>query len=488
MALAVGMPPPLPADRPHVGLYHTYFNEMFGTGPGPDRTRLIDRVLPLRLAAIDAHALALQACEDSLAAAREAQAAGPGGLSLLVGCLDQHRRRQEEFMASVCRYNHDIADYALAVAPAGTGGEALAAMLIRPSREAVQPAVAAEPGGVVPASGTEPLPAPTQAPPRPNWPTRAVRPPPQATPDPQVPPPATSWAPAAPPSSGEPTLAPPHSLLRHNDQSTPTSPPPAEPAPPPTPPPTLTPTPTAQEVRKPIADVEPAPAAPAASAVYSALVHASDAGRAKQLALTLCWDRTLPAGTGQPMGLAECLRPVAAADRPAVIGAYWLSRQRAAQYQVLAQQGQWLDELTPLVLEHGPQAAVAMLQLRQQRLAGAAAGIEARAALMEAQFALAKAMGRAADPLWPLPSSLPHTDSNLEVHSGLVADTWACGDGNGRFPSWAGASRPAPPASSKPMPPGPPPRWATSRAGSRFRRCSRPSRSRPRRPSPFCKR
>ena len=53
------MPPPLPADRPHVGLYHTYFNEMFGTGPGPDRTRLIDRVLPLRLAAIDAHALEL---------------------------------------------------------------------------------------------------------------------------------------------------------------------------------------------------------------------------------------------------------------------------------------------------------------------------------------------------------------------------------------------------------------------------------------------
>ena len=80
MALAADMPPPLPADRPHVGPYHTYFNELFGAGPAPDRTRLIDRVLPLRRAAIDAHAVALQACEDSLAAAREAQAAGQGGL------------------------------------------------------------------------------------------------------------------------------------------------------------------------------------------------------------------------------------------------------------------------------------------------------------------------------------------------------------------------------------------------------------------------
>ena len=128
------------------------------------------------------------------------------------------------------------------------------------------------------------------------------------------------------------------------------------------------------------------------------------------------------------MGLAECLRPVEVAGRLAVIGAYWTARQRAAQYQALVEEGQWLDELTPAVLQDGSQAAVAMLQLRQARLAGAAAGIEAKAALMEAQFALAKAMGRASDPVWPLPSSLPRTDRvqpNVDVQAGLVAETWA---------------------------------------------------------------
>ena len=80
--------------------------------------------------------------------------------------------------------------------------------------------------------------------------------------------------------------------------------------------------------------------------------------------LTLCWAALCRPGPG-----SRWAWPNASAPSPpptAVIGAYWLSRQRAAQYQVLAQQGQWLDELTPLVLEHGPQAAVAMLQFGQQ--------------------------------------------------------------------------------------------------------------------------
>ena len=163
MSLAPAAVPPLPADRPHVGSYRTYFKELFGSGPAPDRTRLIDRTLPLRTAAIDAHSVALQASEDSLAAALEAQAAGQGPLAPLLACLDEHRRQQEQFMASVCRYNHDIADYALNVAGPLTNNEALTAMLIRSDPAAGQTPVETPAGGVVPTSGTEAIAPPARS-------------------------------------------------------------------------------------------------------------------------------------------------------------------------------------------------------------------------------------------------------------------------------------------------------------------------------------
>ncbi len=429
-------PLPLPADRPHVGAYHTYFNELFGAGPAPGRTRLIDRAMPLRQAAIAAHAVALQASEDALAAALEARAAGQHALSPLVNCLDEHRRQQHEFMASVCRYNHDIADYALTVAGPASGSEALVAMLIRTNREAIQPSTGTEPGRVVPASANEPAGQPTRTEPIPQEPTRAVRPPREAPSDPQLQSPPASWTPASPEGKNEPTLAPMHSLLRKNDDGTPPSTPPATPSTPTTPPPATpqatppTTTPTTYESRRPISGVESTPAEAASPAVYAALAHASEAGRVKQLTLALSWDQSLPAGTGQAMGLAECLRSTAVrsaagSDRMAVIGTYWITRQRAAQCQVLLEQGQWLDALVPRVLEHGAREAAAMLQLQESRLACRAARIEADLALMEAQFALAQRMGRDGERLWPLPSSLPRADAgvlNLEAPAGPAAE------------------------------------------------------------------
>jgi hypothetical protein len=146
------------------------------------------------------------------------------------------------------------------------------------------------------------------------------------------------------------------------------------------------------------------------------------------LTLTLCWNRCLPAGTGRPTGLAECLRPVPAANRLGLIEAYWLAGQRAAQYQALVEEGQWLDALVPAVLDEGAVAAAAMLQLREARLACRAAQIEAHVALAEAQFALAWQTGHAADPLWPLPNSLPRADlgpANFNVPSDRLAESWA---------------------------------------------------------------
>ncbi|MGO8688850.1 MAG: hypothetical protein ACLQLG_04395 [Thermoguttaceae bacterium] len=420
MSLAPAAAPPLPADRPHVGSYHTYFKELFGAGPAPDRTRLIDRTLPLRTAAIDAHSVALQASEDSLAAALEAQAAGQGPLAPLLACLEEHRRQQGQFMASVCRYNHDIADYALAVAGPLTNNEALTAMLIRSNPAAIQTPVETPAGGVVPTSATEPA----REQPTAQEPTRAVRPPQRTDEDPHLQPPqaadanshlplpSTPWVPSSSEGKKEPTLVP-HSLLRHDDPDTPT--PAAQP-------------PTTRQSNRPISDAETTKPASASAAAYAALVHVSDPQRAEQLTLALCGDRSLPAGAGQAMSLAECLRTVAAPNRLGVIEAYWLTRQRVAQYQALVEQGQWLDALTPLVLEQGTPAAAAMLQLRQSRLDCRAAQIEAQLALKEAQFTLATATGRAADALWPLPSSLPRADQGFasgDLRAAAIPESWA---------------------------------------------------------------
>ena len=219
MSLAPGTPP-LPADRPHVGTYHTYFAQLFGAGPAPDRTRLIDPALPLRAAAIDAHAVAIQASEDALAAAVEAQAGGQGPLAPVLASLDKHRRQQEQFMASVCRYNHDIADYALTVAGPLTTSEDVVAMLIRSQPPAVQPAGVQTPTaqtpvekpsrGVVPTSGNEAITPPTPE-----------RPPQRTDADPQLQPPTTPWVPSPPPEAKKQPPLVPHSILRHDDRDAP---------------------------------------------------------------------------------------------------------------------------------------------------------------------------------------------------------------------------------------------------------------------------
>ena len=499
-------PPPLPpADRPHVGAYHTYFNELFGAGPAPGRTRLIDRAMPLRRAAIAAHAVALQASEDALAAALEARAAGQTPCRRCVNCLDEHRRQQQEFMASVCRYNHDIADYALTVAGPGTGSEALVAMLIRTNREAIQPSTGTEPGRVVPASANEPAAQPTRAEPIPKNPPgpcgrRATdEDPPLQQPRirsrrrPRGPRPrrkartSRPW-PRCTACSGTMTTA--RRLRRrrqlhrrprlrrrqlHRQHRTPTT----------------------YESRRPIADVESTPAEAASPAVYAALAHASDAGRVKQLTLALCLgpesarrDRTGD-GPGR-MSSFSAVRSVAASDRLAVIGAYWIARQRAAQCQVLLEQGQWLDASMPRVLEHGAREAAAMLQLREAAWPAARPEIEANLALMEAQFALAKRMGRDGERLWPLPSSLPRADagaSNLDVPAAPAAEGPALRRWKATLPLLGREpSRPRRGHCRKRRRSGPPPRSATSRATGRSRRCCRPSGGKPRRPSPSCKR
>jgi hypothetical protein len=153
------------------------------------------------------------------------------------------------------------------------------------------------------------------------------------------------------------------------------------------------------------------------------------AARTKQLTVALHWDRSLPAGIGKPMSLADCLLRDPGADRRTTIEAYWRLRQRAAEYQTLTEQVELLEALVPVVLErrNEPSGAIDMLRLRSAQLAAQASVREAHAALVEAQFALALRIGATGDPAWPLASTVPHSGNyllKLDAQPRSVVESW----------------------------------------------------------------
>ncbi len=224
-SLAQGAELPLPADPPHIGVYHTHFDRLFAARIPPGRTRLLDRTLPVRCRAIDARATAVLAAQDAAVAAADACRAGRGDLATVLACHQQWSRQREALLESVFQYNREIAEYALAVAPPTVRGRALVAMLIMPSAISDRP--------------LRPLPA-----------GRADRA--DLVPDPAVEP-ATFNAPAAeapqwtrPAPRGEPTLAPPRESLQPAPAPE-RSPVESELQPTPTPAPKLVPTPMPEE-------------------------------------------------------------------------------------------------------------------------------------------------------------------------------------------------------------------------------------------------
>jgi hypothetical protein len=356
MLLPAESPLPLPADRPHAGSYRTYFAELFAARSAPERARLVERLLPIRQRAVEGHAAAVQAAEDALAAGIDSQGAREGRLATVLACVDEHFRQRRSWMAAVCRYNHDIADYALAVAAPGTTAEALVAMMIKVNRESGPPAATSEERAGQPTSYQQVVPDSPANPivPGKNWPTRAVR---------------TKPAPAANPSSAAPAAP--------NESG------------------------TTREALRPVTEGGPA------SALDAGLVGLPAAERAKQLVATLHANQTLSQGTGQSLSFEDFLRASPGSDRREMAATYWIARQRAAEHQAVVRQAQWLEALAPTLLERGAEAAGPMLQLRTARLGAQAAQADAEAALVESQFNLASRMGKAAEAAWPLPSSVP---------------------------------------------------------------------------------
>ena len=450
MRFAPGASLPLPADPPHVGPYRTNFQELFAGRTPPEPAALMERLLPIRREAVDAQAAAVVAAEDVLAAAGEQPTSD---VAVIATCSQELLRQQRAMMHTVCDYNRNIAEYGLTVAGPATNPQALAAMLIAPVQPGSEPAVARN----VRSGGTGgPMASPTQQP-SPGTPTLA---PPRDAGKKNEPTPAPPRYGVRPTGSDEPTLAPPRDRLQPVGKDEPTLAPLRDSLEPmgrnePTP------APPRQKPRKEPASVENKPLVPveqpagsppapqprtankpvmgdqqqgatseiAASPLYPALVHATPAARAKQLTVALHWDRSLPQGIGKPMSLADCLLRDPGSDRRATIEAYWRVRQRAAEYQVLAEQVTLLEGLMPVALErrNEPSGAAAMLRLKGAQLATQASLGDAHAALVEAQYALAMRIGATGEGAWPLASTVPHSGSyllRLDAQPQSIIESW----------------------------------------------------------------
>ena len=425
---------PLPADTPFVGEYETHFEDGFALQNPPARARLIDRNLPIRGEMIELRASALLATEDSLQAAAEAYHYGKANLPDVLGAVREVGRQYRALLEAVCQYNHDIAEYALAVAGPQNDKRVLVTMLIGESRKPAGSSGTrqAEPSDTRRASAelwqsgpsdvqraimeeaASPRHGPTLAPLRGGL--RSL-------------------------SSDEPELNPPHGFDRSvdddGDPATASDEAPQEPSD------TSEATPEESVVEPPMVPITtPTPRTAYRPVVdengnvledmgfYSALIEARPAVRAKHLTLSLHGNSNLPEGSGESIELAQCLAGLSQADRRRVIAAYWLTRQRAAEYQALAQQVQFLEELATFVIErrNEPSGAEAMLHVRAAELAAEADLLQARLELLDAQFQLTNSMGLPLDSPWLLPATVPHSGSyelQLEAQPRELVESWS---------------------------------------------------------------
>ena len=136
--LPTTLPLPLPADRPHVGQYRTYFTEIFAGRLAPVLGQRIDRTLPIRRRSIDHRAEAVRAAEAACASAEESYRAGRADLEAVLSSMTDLSQQRWLLIGSVCEYNDEIADYVISVVARPADAAALVTMLIKPSRPIAQ--------------------------------------------------------------------------------------------------------------------------------------------------------------------------------------------------------------------------------------------------------------------------------------------------------------------------------------------------------------
>ncbi len=340
-------------DRPHVGDYQTKFKRVFASRTPPPRLRLIDRTLPVSRRAIDVHGKALIAAYDALQVTEEEYRKGEADYLTVAAALDRLIAAQSAFLASVLRYNEDIAEYALYVAPGGFNANQLARTLI------IRPA---------PASGSH-REAPT----------------------------ASAEGVEGPYESGSPEREPAHPTFRQDRQ-------PKEQQP-------LDDSSASRPSKLPFRLVSTdAPVEASHGGDYQGLLQDKPDRQAQELTKWLHFDRELPPDSGEKVTLLACLSRVTGAQRRAVIAAYWDTRQQMALYQVLNDRSTNLTGLASrLVAVRGEAGgAAAGVRLQASRLAAQAAVLDQHIRLLSAQYELVQLLDSPPDRPWPLPATAPH--------------------------------------------------------------------------------
>lgn len=339
---------PLTVDRPHVGEYRTNFDEIFGNRPAPGRLRLVNRTLPVRRQAIDAHAEAIVAAMDAVEATGEQFRTTGQGIATLLDAIELLKQERKAFIAEVREYNMEIAEYAFAVAPSGAANQTLVSMLIR----------------------TTP-PATAQDPRQPQDPTQ----------------------PQLRRTFRRPLEAGDGASLRTSIESQRV-------------------TVRRQLGFPDAPMDQPAATANLDQTWYAGFLEVTNQPqRVQKLSNLMHWDRNYSAEVGTPVSLAAYLRDVPAPNRLAAIEAFWQAREKAAALQLLYDQLEQLNALQPLAIPRAGQEGLAEAGVRLQaaRRATSAGILDAQAELMTAQARLFDVLGRPAGSAWLLPATAPQS-------------------------------------------------------------------------------
>lgn len=435
---------PWPADWPHVGVYRTHFEQVYGQRAAPATAAIHHRTFPLRQATVERRAAAVLAADDAVIALVEAHARREIDIDTVAEAIRESTRQREAFAAAVVDYNLAISEYALPLAHEGMPPETIVGMLVKPRTIGAQPApTTPQPGTprpiasgarVRPAGFDEPLPAesgtptlaaPLEAPspqptpaagadlyfnappstgePTPAEPPRTLELPPNMRSLPRIAPDASTRLPSEPAPSFP--LAPPFEPSAA-PTSAPAAPPSAQPepffrgsaAPPLEPPPRLVrrqpieltagttaaagvPTgPAAASLAPPVPAAAPR-AVPLARQGIGHLMQLPGPQRAQELAQWLHHDRDTDQGWVEPRGLAECLRGVPGGSRAEIVSSYWSAREWVARAQVWAEQAARLDELATVALKRRQDPGSSAMMLRIQAWKAAALADEAESSL-----------------------------------------------------------------------------------------------------------
>ncbi|MBN2292276.1 MAG: hypothetical protein JXM70_07620 [Pirellulales bacterium] len=416
--LGVGDNLPLPDDLPHVGAYRTRFAEIFAAKSAPPRLVLIDRALPIHFKSIEARAQAIAAADNSLQVAMADHAAGQGNIDGIIARLTQFNRQYAALVESVCTYNHEIAEYAVSSLGQPVSNTALVTMLITTKHGG---ATHFDPRTQPASAISQPGQRPTLAPPR-----LADR----KSVEPRITPPDMRVNPIRPKQQLEPAdkaptqlnpLNPQHKSGVHNGLllETPKGP-----------------TKAPSRLNPPVTPVEgsentetPRPVVPVRKSDQSSQVPSSNGkwtpvtmhsshkpavDQVGHLMKTLYADSNLPADVAGTIGLADYLALGQGMNRRALVEAFWLNRQRAAELQVVMQQNELLDEIR----------VPGSVLLEAARLATKADMIDAQIRFLESQFDLTNLVGKTVEPLWLTASGAPRSTAYKVSTIATASDTW----------------------------------------------------------------